>query len=49
METEEEQELTIVWVRNRFRFIEGIGEYSRLFLDVIKASFKKPPALRLFL
>jgi phospholipid/cholesterol/gamma-HCH transport system permease protein len=49
METDSEQEPPIEWVRNRFKFIEGIGEYISLCLSVLKASCKKPPALRLFL
>lgn len=37
------------WLRNRFKFIEGIGEYARLCVDIVRVSGKKPPALRLLL
>lgn len=38
-----------VWLRERLKFIEGVGEYAVLFVNVIKAAVKKPPALVLFL
>lgn len=49
MEAEDDQEPPMKWVRNRFKFIEEIGEYVGLCIDVVKATCKKPPALRLFL
>lgn len=49
MDGEETQESLFEWVRDRFRFIEGVGEYSRLCVDALKASVKKPPALKLML
>ncbi|MGH2638290.1 MAG: MlaE family ABC transporter permease, partial [Rhabdochlamydiaceae bacterium] len=49
MDREDVQESLLTWVRDRFKFIEGIGEYSRLCVDVLKASVKKPPALKLML
>lgn len=33
----------------RFRFLSSVGEYSVLILDVIKATLRRPPALRLIL
>lgn len=49
MEQEETKETLLGWISSRFKFIEGIGEYSRLFVDVVKVTGKKPPALRLLL
>lgn len=39
----------LTWLQSRFKFIEGIGDYVRLSIDVIKVSSKKPPSLRLLL
>src|SRR3569832_515040 len=49
MEREEIEEPLFTWILRRFKFIEGVGEYSRLSMDAIKAAFKKPPAIRLLL
>lgn len=49
MEQEETKETLLGWISSRFKFIEGIGEYSRLCVDVVKVTGKKPPALRLLL
>lgn len=53
MDGEEAQESLLEWVFNwvggRFKFIEGLGEYSRLCVDVIKSSIKRPPALKLMM
>jgi phospholipid/cholesterol/gamma-HCH transport system permease protein len=49
MENEEIEEPLFTWVLRRFKFIEGVGEYSRLSVDAVKAAIKKPPALKLFL
>jgi phospholipid/cholesterol/gamma-HCH transport system permease protein len=50
MESEKEEELLLgSWLRERLKFIEGLGEYATLFVNVIKATIKKPPDLYLFL
>lgn len=49
MEKEEVEEPLFTWLLKRFKFIEGVGEYSRLSADAIKAAVKKPPAIRLVL
>lgn len=51
MENEQEQnvESLFSWMTGRFKFIEGVGDYARLFVDVVKVAAKKPPAWRLFL
>ncbi len=49
MDREETEEPLFEWVRGRFKFIEGVGEYVRMCLDVVKVSGKKPPALKLLL
>ena len=36
-------------VRARLKFVEGVGEYAQLIVDVLKASLKRPPALNLIL
>jgi phospholipid/cholesterol/gamma-HCH transport system permease protein len=36
-------------LRERLKFVEGIGEYAILLVDVLKASVKRPPAFRLLL
>jgi len=46
---EGEQERPIEWVRSRFSFVEGVGEYARLSWETIVSACKKPPALKLFL
>lgn len=38
-----------LWYRERLKFIEGVGEYATLCVDVIKAAIKRPPAFHLFL
>jgi phospholipid/cholesterol/gamma-HCH transport system permease protein len=38
-----------VWGLDRLKFIEGVGEYATLCVNVIRATVKKPPAFRLFL
>ena len=45
----EQEETLLGWMRNRFKFIEGVGDYTRLCLDVAKVSIKKPPAFKLLL
>lgn len=49
MDREETEQPLFEWVTGRFKFIEGVGEYSRLCVDVVKASIKRPPALKLLL
>src|ERR1700733_16138977 len=49
MESEKEELQLSVWLRDRLRFIEGMGEYATLFGNVLKAAIKKPPALYLLL
>jgi phospholipid/cholesterol/gamma-HCH transport system permease protein len=48
-EQDQSSDSLLSWIRTRFKFIEGLGEYARLCMDVIKVSGKKPPALRLLL
>lgn len=48
----EKAEIPVRWgvlVRERLKFVEGVGEYARLLLDVAKATIKRPPALYLLL
>ena len=50
MEAEKEEELPLsIWLRDRFKFVEGIGEYTTLLVNVCKATIKRPPSLYLFL
>ncbi|HEX4840311.1 MAG TPA: ABC transporter permease [Rhabdochlamydiaceae bacterium] len=50
MESENEEAIPwSVWLRDKLKFIEGVGEYGVLLVNVIKAAVKKPPALALFL
>jgi phospholipid/cholesterol/gamma-HCH transport system permease protein len=53
MESEKEEMLPQAnwgsWFRERLKFVEGLGEYAILFVNVLKAAVKKPPALYLFL
>ena len=37
------------WCKERRKFVEGLGEYANLFVNVIKAIGKRPPAFRLLL
>ncbi len=48
-EQEQAAEPLLAWLRGRFKFIEGVGEYVRLCADVVKVSVKTPPSLRLLL
>ncbi|MBS0649097.1 MAG: ABC transporter permease [Verrucomicrobia bacterium] len=50
MESENEEVLEWrPWLKDRLKFIEGLGEYATLISNVLKAAVQKPPALRLFL
>jgi phospholipid/cholesterol/gamma-HCH transport system permease protein len=54
MESEKEEEIPpevplSTWLRERLKFIDGLGEYTLMFVNVLKATIKKPPALYLFL
>jgi phospholipid/cholesterol/gamma-HCH transport system permease protein len=46
---ESETQETLPWWRERLKFIEGMGEYIDLFAKVVRAIFKRPPAIRLLL
>lgn len=42
-------ESIVGWMRGRLKFIEGVGEYVQLCVNVVKASVKRLPAMRLIL
>ena len=50
MESEKEEVLEWgSWIRDRFKFVEGLGEYATLLVNVLKAAARKPPSFHLIL